>query len=130
MGILFNSSTFPEIAPPELALFTVFVGGSRQRELCDLPDDDLKNKVVEDVKEVLQASHDPLWVTSKFWKKGIPQFEKGHVSFLTAVEQFESDNKGFYFCGNFLRAVSVSECAEEGKLLAQRIHEELAHGNH
>ncbi len=122
MGVLFNSSTFPDISPEGKSLFTAFVGGSRQAELCNLPEQELKDAVVSEIKKILKTNSEPDWVNIKYWKKGIPQFEQGHEDFLQSIAQIESENKGLYFAGNYLRAVSVSECAQEGMELAERIH--------
>ena len=53
LGVLFPSSIFPDRAPDECALLTVFVGGDRTPERAHLPEADLISRVEADLQDLL-----------------------------------------------------------------------------
>ena len=42
LGIIFNSKIFPHVCPPTYDLFTVLVGGEKQKDILKMPQEELK----------------------------------------------------------------------------------------
>ena len=118
LGVLFSSRTFGHVAPADCELFTVIVGGERQRELCDLPVEDLERIVLSELEELVDHQGKVVLKSHFRWKKGIPQYDMNHQELTDALAQFEKRNKDFYVLGNFHGGVSVSDCINKSKKLA------------
>ena len=121
LGVLFSSRTFGHIAPEDFELYTVIVGGERQRELCDLPIEDLEKIVLSELEELLQHDGEVVFKNHFRWKKGIPQYDMNHQELLDSIARFEARNKDFYVMGNFHGGVSVSDCIKKSKKMASEL---------
>ena len=121
LGVLFSSRTFGHVAPKGQELFTVIVGGERQRALCNLPLDELGDIVLNEVEELLNHKGKVLLKKHFRWRKGIPQYEMNHQELVDSIKDFESSNQGFYVIGNFYGGISVSDCVHNSKKLAVKI---------
>jgi oxygen-dependent protoporphyrinogen oxidase len=117
LGVLFNSRTFSHVAPDGMELFTVLVGGERQKELCELPIEDLEQIVLSELEDLLDHKGEIALKNHFRWKKGIPQYDMNHQELVDAVVDFEKRNEAFYVLGNFHGGVSVSDCIEKSKKL-------------
>ena len=109
LGILFNSRIFSHISPQEKELFTVIVGGSRQKELCQLEPSKLKSLVLEEFMELMEVNNEPIFSNHYKYPKGIPQYNLNHQSLLDAIQNFENNNPNFYILGNYFNGISVSD---------------------
>jgi oxygen-dependent protoporphyrinogen oxidase len=121
LGILFSSRTFGHVAPAGCELFTVIVGGERQRELCDLPSEELERIILSELEQLINHHGEVVLKNHFRWKKGIPQYEMNHQELIDALAQFEKRNKDFYVLGNFHGGVSVSDCINKSKIMALKL---------
>ncbi len=121
LGVLWNSSIFPERAPDGGAALTVYIGGSRQPELVDLPESALTHIALEELKALLHVQAAPDEVFVKKYEKAIPQYTIGHPDRVARLRQFQETVPGFYFAGNFLEGVSVSDCIKNGAAVADDV---------
>lgn len=113
LGTLFHSAVFPERAPDGMQLLMTFVGGVRAGEKLDsLSDDELTATVVAQLQEIIGVSGEPRFVHIKRWKHAIPQYRIGYENVTAAIAAFERENTGMYFCSNFYRGVSMSDCVK------------------
>ena len=119
--MLFNTQIFNHVSPEDKELFTVLVGGERQRELCDLDIDDLQEKVLADLEELIDHSGDLILNECYKWIYGIPQYGMRQDMLSQEIYSFEKENKGFYILGNFFNGVSVSDCVMNAKKLSDLI---------
>jgi protoporphyrinogen/coproporphyrinogen III oxidase len=123
LGSLFNSSVFEGRAPAGYHLFTTFIGGSRNAELGDRPEDELAGTAAEELKRLLNIQGAPSFSSVKKWKRSIPQYNVGYDGVLNAIEAFRGQNPGIYFCSNFYKGISVGDCVRNGALTAGEIVE-------
>jgi len=121
LGVLFNTQIFNHVSPEDKELFTVLVGGERQRELCDLDIDDLQEKVLADLEDLIDHSGDLMLNECYKWNYGIPQYGMRQDMLSQEIYSFEKENKGFYILGNFFNGVSVSDCVMNAKKLSDLI---------
>ena len=121
LGILFNSRFFPHSSPEsDKELITIIAGGSRYPDLIDKPSEEISNEIITSIKKILGYNGKPEIISIKKWKKGIPQYELGHDSIISATEKFSNKFPGFYISGNFLKGVSVSDCIKNSLTLAKK----------
>ena len=131
LGTLFHSAVFPERSPAGYQLLMTFVGGVRAGEKLDeKTDEELKAVVLEQLKEILGVAGEPDFVHIKRWKKAIPQYRVGYEQVTEAISDFEKQNAGIYFCSNFYRGISMSDCVKNAFETADNIEEYLATNGH
>jgi oxygen-dependent protoporphyrinogen oxidase len=126
LGTLFHSAVFPERAPGGFQLLMTFVGGVRAGDKLDeKSDEDLKKLVLGQLGEILGVAGEPDFVHIKRWKKAIPQYRVGYEKVTEAISDFEKQHRGIYFCSNFYRGISMSDCVKNAFQTADDIEEFL-----
>ena len=126
LGTLFHSAVFPERAPKGYQLLMTFVGGVRSGGKLDaMSDEDLKRTVVDQLKDIIGADGEPEFCHIKRWKRAIPQYRVGYENVTAEIAGFEKSHPGMYFCSNFYRGISMSDCVKNAFETAAGIEEYL-----
>ncbi|MBS1795297.1 MAG: protoporphyrinogen oxidase [Acidobacteria bacterium] len=113
LGTLFHSAVFPERAPRGFQLLMTFVGGVRAgKQLDEKSDAELKTLVAAELSKIIGLRGEPDFVHIKRWKRAIPQYRVGYEEVTKACADFEKRNAGLYFCSNFYRGISMSDCVK------------------
>ena len=123
LGTLWNSAVFANRAPEGYHLLTTFVGGARNAELFKKSDEELFEIVFDELKSILDLKSQPFFAHLKRWQKAIPQYNLGYEEIEKAIENFESKNKGIYFCSNFYKGISVGDCVKNAYKIADEVEE-------
>jgi oxygen-dependent protoporphyrinogen oxidase len=130
LGTLFHSAVFPERSPDGFQLLMTFVGGVRSGDKLDeKTDEELKTLVREQLGEILGVSGEPDFVHIKRWKRAIPQYRVGYEKVTAQIAEFEKQQAGIYFCSNFYRGISMSDCVKNAFETADKIENFLKKGN-
>jgi oxygen-dependent protoporphyrinogen oxidase len=113
LGTLFHSAVFPERSPAGYQLLMTFLGGVRRgNQLDEMTDDAVKDLVTAQLGELLSVKGDPDFFHLKRWERAIPQYRVGYEQVTAACAEFEKHNSGLYFCSNFYRGISMSDCVK------------------
>jgi oxygen-dependent protoporphyrinogen oxidase len=122
LGTLFHSAVFPERAPRGNQLLMTFVGGVHNgNKLDEMTDDEIKQLVTEQLRELLDVTGEPELFHLKRWKHAIPQYRNGYENVMARCAEFEKDNPGMYFCSNFYRGVSMGDCVKNAFSTSENI---------
>lgn len=121
LGVLFNSSAFGNRAPAGYHLYTTFIGGSRDSELCEKPEAELAQIALEELASLFGAQGTPVLTEVKKWDRAIPQYNVGYESVLAAIDKFRVDHPGVFFCSNFYKGISVGDCVKNADLTAAEV---------
>ncbi len=121
LGTLWSSAIFSGRAPQGHCALTTFVGGTRNPELVCLSDDEITGLVVSELKSIMSVSGVPVFAKVIRWEKAIPQYGMGHGNVIEAIAEYEADNRGVYFCGNYRGGISVGDCVANAETLATRV---------
>lgn len=121
LGCLFSSSSFEGRAPAGFHLFTVFIGGSRNAELCRNSEESLIGTALEDIASLLDIDGGPAFTSIKKWERSIPQYNIGYGKVSAAVDEFRASNPGIFFCSNFYKGISVGDCVKNSVLTAKDV---------
>ena len=121
LGTLWNSSIFPKRAPDGFVEFTTFVGGTRQPEMALKSNDELIRIVSDELKDIMKVKGEPEFVWISKWEKAIPQYNIGHSKIMEAIEKFENENPGIYFCANYRGGIAVGDCLMSAEKIANKI---------
>lgn len=126
LGTLYHSAVFPERAPAGHQLLVTFVGGVRRGDLVDsLSDDELTTLVTAELGEILGLTGRPDLIHIKRWERAIPQYRVGYEDLIEQCAEFETTHPGLYFCSNFYRGVSISDCVKNAFRTAESIENYL-----
>ena len=121
LGSLWTSSVFDGRAPDGHYLFTTFVGGSRNADICENSDDELISIAVEELRSILGIEGKPVMTATKRWKKAIPQYNIGYENVYAAIDNFKKDNPEIFLCGNYYKGISVTDCVKNGAATAGEV---------
>lgn len=121
LGALWSSTIFDGRAPAHEAAFTIYVGGARQPELLDRPEQELVQTVLEEFERTMGIEADPVLVETRFWEKAIPQYNLGYIEHVRCFERFERENPGLFLAGNYIGGISLGDCVRNSRPLAQRV---------
>lgn len=120
LGVLFNSRFFPHTAPESKELLTVICGGDFNPEITNLQDQDIFKQVESSLEKILSIKSKPIFRKISRWGKAIPQYYLGHEEIQEELKAFEKAHPGFYFSGNYLNGISVSDCVKNANILAEK----------
>ncbi len=127
LGTLYHSAVFPERSPDGFEMLMTFVGGVRSGDsLDDKTDDELTSVVEDELRSILGVVDQPDFVHIKRWRRAIPQYRVGYEDVTAACAAFEESNRGLYFCSNFYRGVSMSDCVKNAFETADNIEKYLS----
>ena len=121
LGSLFSSSMFENRAPPGTVLLTTFVGGMRNPEVLARSDDEIAAIVVGELRALVGARADPLWIAITRWPRAIPQYDLGHRERLSGVDAAERALPGLFFCANYRGGISVGDCVKSADVTATAV---------
>ncbi len=109
LGAINQSLIFPEKAPSDVVLLTVF---HKHNNADD---------VIADLKSVLKTSAQPIFQEKYFWRLALPQFNVGYKNILDNAIAFEKNYSNFYIQGNWRTGVAVGNIITNSFILSDRI---------
>ena len=81
----------------------------------------LTNKVLNEFKEIMKISGDPIFINSKIWSKAIPQYNIGYIEHENYFDRFENKNPGIFLSGNYRGGISVGDCVKNSEIVVKRM---------
>jgi len=121
LGAVWSSGLFPGRAPADMALLTVFLGGSRDPSALDLSDEELIAAATRDLEAQGLVRGEPRALRVTRWPSAIPQYEPGHEDRVAALAREEALWPGLAFAGNYREGVSVADAIRSGLGAAARM---------
>ena len=123
LGALFSSTLFPGRAPQGHVSLTVFIGGARQPEYADKPENELVEMALGELKILLGVTGSPTFVKRVYWPKSIPQYDVGYGRFKDKLNALKKQYHGLYFAGNYVNGISVADTIVQSCGVADEIIE-------
>ena len=115
LGAIANSGFLPNRAPKDKALFTLYVGGTRQENQLKADGDQLINKAIEEFQQIMNIQREPEFQSVTIWENSIPQFQMNHQSIKEGFDFFENNVDNLHILGNFRSGLSVADCIQGAK---------------
>ena len=113
LGVIFSSKIFPHICSDKFEVYTVMVGGEKQKSILKKDKINLQKLVLDDLRKLIKCNGKLEESNFYIWKKGIPQYNLYQEEIEKSIKQFHSKNKGFHLIGNYFGGVSVSDCIKK-----------------
>jgi oxygen-dependent protoporphyrinogen oxidase len=111
LGILFPSACFRDRAPEKGALFSFFIGGTKDAHLTQLSDRELQELVVREFHALLRfPSHkQPDLIRLFRHPHAIPQYEQSSDERLSAIDRLQRRYNGLILAGNIRNGISMAD---------------------
>jgi oxygen-dependent protoporphyrinogen oxidase len=128
LGIVWNSSLFPDRGGEGRSTLTSFVGGATDPEIVEKRDEEILAIVQDESARILAITGQP--IVSRVWKhpKALPQYNLGHGHTVQAVRESERAIPGLFFVGNYLEGPSLGKCVDGGSQAAESVRAYLRDG--
>ncbi|HEY8240254.1 MAG TPA: protoporphyrinogen oxidase, partial [Kiritimatiellia bacterium] len=107
------STKFKHRAPPDCLLLRAFIGGYRDEELAERPDDELLRMVAEELEEMFGIKAAPVLHRVYRWTKGNPQYDVGHLDRVAEMEKLAAELPGLYLAGSAYRGIGMPDCIHQ-----------------
>jgi protoporphyrinogen/coproporphyrinogen III oxidase len=125
LGCAWNSAMFDDRCPRGRTLVTAFLGGSGDRGIASLRDDEIVAIAHNDLQRALGVDEPPSVIAGFRWDKAIPQLSLGHAERLAKIAAALSKLPQMTLIGNYFTGPSVSDCVICANAAAERIADVL-----
>ena len=122
LGVLYMSALFPNRAPKDGALITVFIGGVRRQDLISLNDDEIYALVERECSDLMKLSHfAPNLFKIVRHSKAIPQYGVESGLRFDTIDGLERKHEGLILAGNMRNGIGMADRMQQGKDLAMKV---------
>ena len=121
LGILWDSSIFPDRAPQGCKSMRAMIGGQRNPELVDQDDDGLVATALRGLEQVMGVHAAPDVAFVRRWDKGIPHYVLGHMDRVRAIFDLLGQRPGLHAVCNAYHGIAMNDCTRNGRELSAQI---------
>ncbi len=121
LGALFSSHMFADRAPEGQLLLEVMVGGRKYPEKMMLTDEELIEKSLSDIKELINLPEPSFARVLRGDNESFPQLEAGYTDLRKWREKVMAEKSNFHFCGFGWQGIGINDMVKEAKRMAERI---------
>lgn len=121
LGAIWSSTIFKNRAPEGRALFTIFIGGSRNSDILSKEREELIREVKSDFESIMGIEGEAIMQKDKVWPKAIPQYNIGHLQIVDEINQFQNNYPGITISGNYIGGNAVADCINHAYSVASKV---------
>ncbi|WP_439181733.1 protoporphyrinogen oxidase [Carboxylicivirga taeanensis] len=122
LGVLFMSSLFKGRAPKGGALLTIFMGGVRNEQLCDLSDEELMSVLEREFTDLMKVpDFKPSLVKIKRYSHAIPQYGVSSEARFKAIETVQKQYPGLIIAGNLRDGIGMADRIKQATTIAREM---------
>jgi oxygen-dependent protoporphyrinogen oxidase len=121
LGVLWDSSIFPDRAPPGHKSVRVMIGGQRNPDLARLDEAALVDLAREGVRETMGVTEEPLVTFVQRWERGIPNYPVGHLANVDAVYERLRAHPGLFLTSNAYYGIGLNDCVAQARRCAEQV---------
>ena len=114
----FSSSKFPGRAPDGSVLIRGFIGGALDPQIAAIPDQQVIDLVLEDLREMLGIRGQPTLVRIDRWHEAMPQYHVGHCQRVNRIREAEKSLPRFGLAGSAYSGVGIPQVIRSGQQAA------------
>ena len=115
LATTFVHNKFPHRAPEDRALLRCFLGGTRDEQVLQLPDDEILGIVREELRQILGLVAEPQFTRIYRWKGAMAQYNVGHLERVERIEKLRKQLPGIALAGNGYGGIGVPDCVRSGE---------------
>ena len=121
LGVLWDSSIFPDRAPPGKKSVRVMIGGQRNPELALEEEGRLIDMARQGIRETMGVAEAPSVIFVQRWPKGIPNYRVGHLANVNRIFERIERHPGLYLTSNAYYGIGVNDCVAASLECARRV---------
>ena len=123
LGILYPYACFEQRAPKGGALFSFFIGGMRGKDLFEYSDDQLRELVKQEVRDMLKipASVEPSLIEIFRHPRAIPQYGADSGQRFESISKIQILYPGLLLGGNMHGGIGMADRIKQGRMLVERL---------
>jgi len=121
LAATFVHNKFPFRAPGDRALIRCFLGGARQEQTLEMPDEKILSRVRDELRQILGISAEPIFTRIYRWKSAMAQYNVGHVERVQRIDALCSQIPTLALAGNAYRGIGIPDCIRSGENAAARV---------
>ena len=112
------SRKWPSPAYGDRAVIRCFVGRDGRESALDLEDDELIDDVRREVEAVTPLGAEPAAARVVRWRRGMPQYDVGHLDRVGAIDRALEEVRGVFVAGSAYRGVGIADCVRQANEVA------------
>jgi protoporphyrinogen/coproporphyrinogen III oxidase len=121
LAATFVHNKFPHRAPEDRALIRCFLGGSRDEQVLQQPDEEILRIVRDELRQILGLAAEPLFSRVYRWRGAMAQYNVGHLERLQRIEGLLKQLPGLALAGNGYRGIGVPDCVRSGEAAVEQV---------
>jgi protoporphyrinogen/coproporphyrinogen III oxidase len=121
LAATFVHNKFPHRAPEDRGLIRCFLGGGRNEQVLELSDDQILRTVLDELRQIVNVTADPLFARVYKWKSAMAQYGVGHLERLQRIERLCQRLPGLALAGNAYHGIGVPDCVRSGSDAAGQV---------
>lgn len=121
LGVLFPSAIFPDRAPENGALLSVFMGGINRKELVLLSDGEIEKIVKDELKILMKVDSEPDLLRIHRYQYAIAQYDSKSDDRLAGIASIEKKFPGIFIAGSVRDGIGMSDRVKQAKHLADKL---------
>ena len=114
LACTFVHNKFPHRTPEDRLLLRVFLGGSHDPGVLQIPDEEVLRIVRLELHQILGLTAEPRFSRIYRWERSMAQYEVGHLERVAEVERLRAALPGLALAGNAYRGIGVPDCIKSG----------------
>jgi oxygen-dependent protoporphyrinogen oxidase len=119
LGVLWDSSIFPDRAPAGKKSVRVMIGGQRNSELAMRSEDELIDIARRGLTSTMGVNETPAVTFVKRWRRGIPNYRLGHLANVERIfARVASQWPGLYLNSNAYWGIGLNDCVGNARRCA------------
>ena len=121
LGVLWDSSIFPDRAPEGAGAVRVMIGGQRNPELVEQDEAGLVATAREGVRRTMGIDAEPDVSFVQRWERGIPNYAVGHLQAMEELFSRVKHHPHLYLNCNAYHGIAMNDCVRNSRELAERM---------
>src|SRR5215468_3278826 len=122
----FSSVKFAGRVPQNQVLLRAFVGGALQQEQLAHSDAEIQQAVVDDLRQLLGLTGEPLAISVTRHLAAMPQYYVGHLDRVAYITSRMAHCPGLVLAGNTYHGVGIPDCIHSAEMAVQTLLESLS----
>ncbi len=125
LGIVWDSSIFPDRAQNGKKCIRVMIGGQRDKHIALKSNKELIRMAKEGIKKTMGVECEPSVSFVQRYRNGIPNYALGHQKRVENIFNTLKNHKGFYLNSNAYNGVALNDCVRNSRLCAEQILKDI-----
>lgn len=121
LGVLWDSSIFPDRAPAGCKSLRAMIGGQRNPELVEQDEPGLVETARIGIRNTMGIDRDPDVTLVKRWERGIPSYAPGHIARVEAIFARAAKIPGLHLNCNAYHGIAMNDCARNSRELVAQV---------